>query len=208
MLLGQKYRWKLGTCDLHLKVKEKKVKSLSRVRLFATHGLQPTRLLCPWDFPGSSPGVDCHFLLQGIFPTQGSNPGLPHCRQMLYRLSHQGSRFVSEVGANLRDCALNSKNSVRTKLNYRTRRGLICVGKPHTSGFRNAVSVGRKITEEFFPFHMYNYFEASSCPHFLSHFKGNSRYNEIQLHNQILTFIECYIYILQWMSLPIYLVLQ
>ena len=33
----------------------------------------------------------CHFLLQGIFPTQGSNLGLPHCRQMLYHLSHQGS---------------------------------------------------------------------------------------------------------------------
>ena len=31
-----------------------------------------------WDFPGNSTGVDCHFLLQGIFPTQGSNPGLPH----------------------------------------------------------------------------------------------------------------------------------
>ena len=35
--------------------------------------------------------LDCHFLLQGIFPTQGLNPGLPHCRQTLYRLSHQGS---------------------------------------------------------------------------------------------------------------------
>ena len=33
----------------------------------------------------------CHALLQGIFPTQGSNPGLPHCRQILYHLSHQGS---------------------------------------------------------------------------------------------------------------------
>ena len=42
-------------------------------------------------FPGNSTGVDCHFLLQGIFLTQGSNPGLPHCRQMLYHLSHQGS---------------------------------------------------------------------------------------------------------------------
>ena len=40
-------------------------------------------LLCPWDFPGKSTGVGCHFLLQGIFPTQGSNLGLPHCRQML-----------------------------------------------------------------------------------------------------------------------------
>ena len=36
-------------------------------------------------------GVDCHFLLQGIFPTQGLNLGLPHCRQTLYHLSHQGS---------------------------------------------------------------------------------------------------------------------
>ena len=41
--------------------------------------------------PSKSTGVGCHFLLQGIFPTQGSNPGLLHCRQMLYCLSHQGS---------------------------------------------------------------------------------------------------------------------
>ena len=45
----------------------------------------------PWDFPGKSTGVGCHFLLQRIFLTQGSNPGLLHCRQMLYSLSHQGS---------------------------------------------------------------------------------------------------------------------
>ena len=53
------------------------------------HGLQPTRLLSPWNFPGKSTGVGCHFLLKGTFPTQGSNLGLPHCRQMLYYLSHQ-----------------------------------------------------------------------------------------------------------------------
>ena len=40
-------------------------------------------------FPGKNTGVDYHFLLQGNFPTQGSNPGLPHCGQMLYCLSHQ-----------------------------------------------------------------------------------------------------------------------
>ena len=51
------------------------------------HGLQPTRLLCPWDFPGKDTGVCCHFLLQGIFPTQRWNPGLLHCRQILYWLS-------------------------------------------------------------------------------------------------------------------------
>ena len=54
------------------------------------HGLKPARLLCPWDFPGKNTGVGCCFLLQGIFPTQGSNPGLPHHRQILYCLSHQG----------------------------------------------------------------------------------------------------------------------
>ena len=54
-------------------------------------GLQPTRLLCPWDFPGKNTGVGCYFLPQRIFPSQGSNPGLPHCRQTLDPLSHQGS---------------------------------------------------------------------------------------------------------------------
>ena len=52
------------------------------------HGLQPARLPCPWDSPGQNTGVGCHALLQGIFPTQGSNPGLLHCRQILYSLSH------------------------------------------------------------------------------------------------------------------------
>ena len=43
------------------------------------------------DSPGKNTGVSCHALLQGIFPTQGSNPGLLHCRWILYCLSHQGS---------------------------------------------------------------------------------------------------------------------
>ena len=41
------------------------------------HGLWPTRLLCPWGFSGKDNGVGCHFLLQGIFPTQGLNLALP-----------------------------------------------------------------------------------------------------------------------------------
>ena len=53
------------------------------------HGLQSFRLLHPWDSPGKNTGVGCHALLQGIFPTQGSNPGLPHCRWILYHLSHK-----------------------------------------------------------------------------------------------------------------------
>ena len=47
------------------------------------------RLLCPWDSPGKNTGVGCHFLLQDIFPTQGWNPGLLHCKRILYCLSHQ-----------------------------------------------------------------------------------------------------------------------
>ena len=46
------------------------------------------RFLCPWNSPGKNTGVGCHSLLQGIFLTQGLNPGLLHCRQTLYRLSH------------------------------------------------------------------------------------------------------------------------
>ena len=56
------------------------------------HGLQPASLLCPWNSPGKNAGVGSCALLQGIFPTQGSNPGLPYCRQILYRLSHQRSK--------------------------------------------------------------------------------------------------------------------
>ena len=45
--------------------------------------IQPARLLCPWNSPGKNTGVGGHSLLQGIFPTQESNPGLLHCRQSL-----------------------------------------------------------------------------------------------------------------------------
>ena len=90
-----------------------KGKSLSRVRLLATpwttaHQAPPSMgfsrqeywsggplpslhgLYSPWNSPGQNTGVGSLFLLQGIFPTQTSNPGLPHCRQILYQLSHKG----------------------------------------------------------------------------------------------------------------------
>ena len=57
-----------------------------------THELWPSRLLCPWDSPGKNTGVSCHFFLQGIFLTQGSNSalqGLLHCRQIVYQLSYE-----------------------------------------------------------------------------------------------------------------------
>ena len=52
------------------------------------------------DSPGKNTGVGCHALLQGIFPTQGSNSGLQHCRTILHHLSHQGSLRILEWIAN------------------------------------------------------------------------------------------------------------
>ena len=69
------------------------VKSLSRVRLFATPWTVALQAPLSMGFSRQYTGVDCHFLLQGIFPTQGLNLGLSHCRQTLYHVSHQGSRL-------------------------------------------------------------------------------------------------------------------
>ena len=66
-------------------VKEKvKVKVMS-------DSLQPHGLYSSCNSAGQNTGVGSHSLLQGIFPTQGSNPGIPHCRWILYQLSHQRS---------------------------------------------------------------------------------------------------------------------
>ena len=62
---------------------EVKWKSLSGVPRFGIPWTVPPRLLCPLNSPGKSTGVGCHALLQGIFPTQGLNPGLPHRGQAL-----------------------------------------------------------------------------------------------------------------------------
>ena len=71
----------------------KKVKVLSLIRLFVTPRTVAYQVLLSRGFPGKNTGVGCHFLLQ-IFLTQGLNPGLPHCRQTLYHLSHQGSPSI------------------------------------------------------------------------------------------------------------------
>ena len=59
--------------------------------LLQPHGLEPTRLLCPWDFSDKNTGVGCHFLLQGIFLAQGSNLCLLHWQVGSFPLNHQGS---------------------------------------------------------------------------------------------------------------------
>ena len=57
-------------------------------------GLQLAKLLWPWHSPGNNTGVGYRPLLQRVFPTQGSNPGLEHCRCILYHLSHQGIYYI------------------------------------------------------------------------------------------------------------------
>ena len=71
--------------------REMLVFSRSVVSTLQPHGLQPVRLLCPWDFPGKNTGVGCHFLLQGISPAQGSSLHLLHWQKESLPLSQQGS---------------------------------------------------------------------------------------------------------------------
>ena len=56
----------------------------------------PTDIYSQWNSPGQNTGVGSRSLLQGIFPTQGSNPVLPHCREILYQLSYQGGQNCSK----------------------------------------------------------------------------------------------------------------
>ena len=63
------------------------LKLLSHVQLLATPWTVAHQAPCPRNFSGKGTGVGCHFLLQGIFLTQGLNMGFPNCRQMLYHLS-------------------------------------------------------------------------------------------------------------------------
>ena len=63
-----------------------------------SNSLPPHGLYSPWNSPGQKTGVSRLFHLQRIFPTQESNPGLPHCRWILYQLNHKGSPRILESG--------------------------------------------------------------------------------------------------------------
>ena len=73
--------------------------------------LRPRGLyLGPWDPPGKNTGVGCRSFLHGVFLTQGWIPGLPHCRQILYHLSHQG-----KVSYNYKDPKGQSSHSISSE---------------------------------------------------------------------------------------------
>ena len=66
----------------------------SESRSVVSYSLWPNGLQSPWNSASQNTGVGSLSLLQGIFPTQGLNPGLPHCRWILYQLSHKGSELI------------------------------------------------------------------------------------------------------------------
>ena len=80
----------------HIMLKNESVRHSVLSNSLQPHGLQPARLLCLWNSPGKSTEVCCHFLLQGIFLIQGLNPGLLHCRQILYQLSYWGRANIQQ----------------------------------------------------------------------------------------------------------------
>ena len=69
---------------------------VSESRSVVSNSLRPHGLYSPWNSLGQNTEVGSLSLLQGIFPTQGSNPRLPHCRQILYQMSHKGSPRILE----------------------------------------------------------------------------------------------------------------
>ena len=107
--------WKWG-CPRDMKL-WKRIESVSHSVVSNSswpHGLQPIRLLCPRDSPSKNTGVGCHFLLQGIFPTQGSNPDLPHCGQILYRWSYLGKQAY-QMDQGVFDWNFENSGDKRTK---------------------------------------------------------------------------------------------
>jgi len=79
------------------------------------HGLQPTRLLCPWNAPGKNTGVGSHSVFQGIILTQGSNPGLSHCRKILYQTNYSNKILFKKSGGE--EESMNG--NLRRLLNFR-----------------------------------------------------------------------------------------
>ena len=73
-------------------------------------GLQPARLLCPWNYPGKNTGVDCHFLLKGLFLIQGSNLRLLHWQGGSLPLHHLESPVIHLPGIKPTPPALESQS--------------------------------------------------------------------------------------------------
>ena len=109
-----------ATCEAHIGTW-----SESESCSVVSDSLRPRGLYSPWNSPGQNTGVGSCSLPRGIFPTQGSNPGLPHCRWILYQLSQQGGSGATWICAECQplpttcgSCAMNTvKKRVLWRLN-------------------------------------------------------------------------------------------
>ena len=90
------YGKQYGGTSKKLKAELSWKKSESESRSVVSDSLQPHGLYSLWNSPGQNTGVGSLSFLQGIFPIQGSNPGLRHCRQILYQLSHKGNLHMTQ----------------------------------------------------------------------------------------------------------------
>ena len=95
--------WTSGPCEFRMQNNHEFCLSLIPVYSMwsescsvVSKSLRPHGLYRPWNSPGQNTRVGSLSLLQGLFPTQGSNPGLPHCRQILYQLSNKESSRILE----------------------------------------------------------------------------------------------------------------
>ena len=86
-------------------------KSENESHSVVSDSLWPHGLYSPWNSPGQNTGVGSCSLLQGTFPTQGSNPGLPHWRRILYQLSYQGNPHFTYKWAVMDDQGLRLSSS-------------------------------------------------------------------------------------------------
>ena len=107
------------------------------------HGLQPARLPCPWDFPGKNTRVGCHFLLQGIFLTQGSNPCLLLGRQVLYHRATREAPYFwpvfdksNQYRNKLESCTLTADTDLITYIPYRFLLNAFGLASPVPTGNR------------------------------------------------------------------------
>ena len=101
------------------------------------------RLPCPWNSPGKNTGVGCHSQLQGIFPTQGSNPGLLHCRQILYCLRHKGNPWVRIPMRDSRSIKAHEQNVLQV---IRFKEHLLIKSDPSSKNVRlNCISFAQEI---------------------------------------------------------------
>ena len=94
-------------------------KSESESHSVMSDSLRPHKLYSPWNSPGQNTGVGSLSLLQGIFPTQGLNPGLQCCRRILYQPSHKGSPPTLPLWGRDPRKASSSLSAVRTERGVR-----------------------------------------------------------------------------------------